>query len=883
MSVLQEANNAFQAEDYTKALRLYRAVLAENPELSDSELTKVAQFNMAVAQRRIHAPPAASKKGVGTSLAIADNDRVQGNIDATNGGYVSGWYVDKSSIGKVFDCYVYLDNELYLTIKNDRPRPDLKQAGYSEGLGGFSFQIAPALLTVSTTLSLRFENGVRFDDVAIGERLGPSLPNHRFPQGDHAPVSVIVPIFNALDDVKCCVERLLQYTRPSVEVLLINDASTDPGVRHFLDSVSLPAHYHVHHNTDNLGYTRTINRGIELAGERDVILLNSDARVTPRWVEGLQRAVASDPLIATVTPMSDRAGAFSAPTIGNDNPLPAGTSEADYAVAFRRHSLGLYPSVPTGNGFCLYIRRAVLSLLGAFDAEAFPRGYGEENDFCMRARAAGWLNVIDDRTYVFHERNQSFGEQKIALMDAGRAVIDQRYPDYSLAISVFSQSPSILAARYLARKALSAVEQHDPVVPRVLFVISTLTGGTPQTNRDLMRALGSNIEPWLLHCDSQTMRLYRVAAFGPDTLVHQHMLSEPVEPLTHVSHEYDRVIQRWLAAYDFAVMHIRHLAWHSLNLPRLAQVEGVRVIKSFHDFYAACPTVKLLDENNVYCAGQCTNTKGTCQPELWQAAGQQPVLPALKHHWVYHWREQFVEKVVPYCDQFVTTHASVKETLLPLLKLPAENFHIIPHGRDFSRFYQLAAPYQQGEALRILVLGHINEAKGSQLIQQLADQDRGQSLHFHILGDTELAEQPGITLHGSYQRDELAALVADINPHAGAVISIWNETWSHTLTELWALGLPVLVSDFPTLQDRVAVSGAGWVVDMHTLQHSNRLYDLVVSQLQEKLLLIPEVQRQMQETGTTRHMAAKYQKLYFASTSIESTAIESTSINLIPE
>lgn len=77
MSVLQEANNAFQAEDYTKALRLYRAVLAENPELSDSELTKVAQFNMAVAQRRIHAPPAASKKGVGTSLAIADNDRVQ--------------------------------------------------------------------------------------------------------------------------------------------------------------------------------------------------------------------------------------------------------------------------------------------------------------------------------------------------------------------------------------------------------------------------------------------------------------------------------------------------------------------------------------------------------------------------------------------------------------------------------------------------------------------------------------------------------------------------------------------------------------------------------------------------------------------------------------
>jgi len=865
MSVLQEANNAFQAEDYTKALRLYRAVLAENPELSGSELTKVAKFNMAVAQRRAHALSAGLATEEGASFALADNDRVQGLIDTSKNNCISGWFVDKTSSGKVFDCYVYLDGEYYLTIRNDWPRPDLKQAGISEGLGGFSFRVHPALLTFSSMLSLRFENGAQFDDIVIGESSGSyHAANYSFRLEYSAPVTVIVPIFNALDDVKCCVERLLQYTRSNVEVLLINDASTDPGVRQFLDSVSLPANYHVHHNADNLGYTRTVNCGIELAGERDVILLNSDARVTPRWVEGLQRAIATDPLIATVTPMSDRAGAFSAPTIGNDNPLPTGASEADYAIAFRRHSLGLYPSVPTGNGFCLYIRRAVLSQLGSFDAEAFPRGYGEENDFCMRARAAGWHNVIDDRTYVFHERNQSFGEQKIALMDAGRAVVDKRYPDYSLAISVFTQSPSISAARFLARKAWNSVENQDPFVPRVLFVISTLSGGTPQTNRDLMRALGSEIEPWLLQCDSQTLRLYRVAAFGPDTLVHQYTLSEPVEPLTHVSHEYDRVIQHWLAVYDFAVMHIRHLAWHSLNLPRLAKTEGVRVIKSFHDFYAACPTVKLLDENHVYCAGQCTKTSGTCQPELWRATSPQPVFPALKHQWVYHWRQQFVEKVVPYCDEFVTTHSSVKETLLPLLKLPADNFHVIPHGRDFPCFYQLAAAYQPGEAIRILVLGNIYEAKGSQLIQQLAAQDKGQSLHFHILGDTQLAEQPGIILHGSYQRDELAALVADINPHAGAVISIWNETWSHTLTELWALGLPVIVSDFPTLQDRVSASGAGWVVDIAThLQNAHILHELVVSQQQEKLLLIPDVQRQMKETGTTRHMAGKYQQLYF--------------------
>jgi len=882
MGVLQDANNAFQAEDYTTALRLYRSVLAQTSDINRSELANMVRFNMSFAQRRVLASHITESTKETSSREVAANDKVSGFIDNVTGNHVSGWFVDTSSPGRVFECVAYLDDERYLTIRNDQPRPDLKQAGISEGLGGFSVEVHPALLRPLGMLSLRFEGesgaDIRFDDIAIGASSSTSytlpvsqrLGVGRYVQAARANVTVVVPIFNALEDVQCCIQRLLHYTSSQVDVLLINDASTDPNIRDVLESLALPANYHVIHNATNLGYTQTANRGIELAGERDVILLNSDARVTPRWVEGLLRAAATDPMIATVTPMSDCAGAFSAPSIGNHNPLPVGvadvaTAEAEYAVAFRRHGLGLYPTVPTGNGFCLYIRRDVITQLRAFDAEAFPRGYGEENDFCMRARAAGWRNVIDDRTYVFHERNQSFGEQKKALIEAGRRIVDQRYPDYSRAISVFTQSPSIAAARYMARKAWREIEQGELPKPRILFVISTLTGGTPQTNQDLMRALAPNVEPWLLQCDSKTLRLYRVAAFGPDTLVHEHRLLEPVEPLTHVSHDYDQVIRQWLAAYDFAVLHIRHLAWHSLNLPRLAQAEGMRVIKSFHDFYAACPTVKLLDENRVYCAGHCTRTKGTCQPELWSSSSSEPVFPALKHQWVYRWREQFIEKVIPYCDEFVTTHSSIKETLTPLLALPDAHFHIIPHGREFARLHQLAAPCQQGQVVRILVLGNISQAKGSQLIQQLAANDRGQTLQFHILGNTQLVEQPGITLHGAYQRDELATRVAQINPHVGAIFSIWNETWCHTLTELWALGLPAIVNDFPTLRDRVVTSGAGWVVDIKQMQSPSSLYALVVSQQHEKLQWIPETQRQLQKAGTTRHMAERYQQLYFVS------------------
>src|SRR5690606_31881318 len=112
-----------------------------------------------------------------------------------------------------------------------------------------------------------------------------------------------------------------------------------------------------------------------------------------------------------------------------------------------------YPKVPTGNGFCMYVRRDCLNEVGLLDADAFPRGYGEENDFCMRAGRAGWTHVIDDATLIYNVRSASFGESKIELMERGRAVIDERYPEYSSAIGVFGSDGAIETVRSRVRRA----------------------------------------------------------------------------------------------------------------------------------------------------------------------------------------------------------------------------------------------------------------------------------------------------------------------------------------------------------------------------------------------------------------------------------------------
>ncbi|KHT58631.1 hypothetical protein RJ44_11880 [Alteromonas macleodii] len=873
MSLLTKGNLAFKENNYKKAIELYQQAIKENPKLSslisvNIKLSKLRLENKNSNNSNI--PVTIKKDNVSTpkdieSIPVSKQPTIvkqtsdyEGRLEKVIDNQIIGWAVSKGNSSEIFNLEVFVDDVFFCKIKNNVTRGDLKRHKKSDGLGGIKFSIPSELLQKdSNRIEVKWPCGSCFISTFL-EKQRPTLYATRITQSISTQVSIIVPIYNAAEDLQTCIERLKCYTPEDVDIILINDGSTDQRIYEILEKAELEKSFRVFHNDINLGFTKTVNRGIELAGRNDVVFLNSDARVTPRWLQGLQRALVSDYKIATVTPMSDRAGAFSAPRIGNENDLPSNVKEEDYALAFRRRSFGFYPTVPTGNGFCMYVRRRCIDEIGALDSDAFPRGYGEENDFCMRARKSGWRNVIDDRTYVFHDRNKSFGEAKTELMAAGRKIVDERYPDYKKSTAVFSESPLISLARYQAGLALKDVT--SPILPRGLFVISTLTGGTPQTNRDLMGALSSEIEPWLLHCDSKIISLYKVNPNGNDILIAKHALKEDVDPLTHASVEYDQVVLTWLVNYDFEIVHIRHLAWHSINLPRIAKESGARTFLSFHDYYSICPTVKLLDNNKQFCGGKCTKTNGDCTPELWPKTA----FPKLKNNWVNHWRTKF-ESAVAVCDGFITTHNSGREIILKSLNIDKDKFHVIPHGRNFSTIEQLAAPYVQGEKLRILVPGNISEPKGSKLIEQLLKEDTEGKIEFHVLGRASFDfRHKNLILHGEYKREDFSKRVAEIAPHVGAVFSIWNETWCHTLTELWSVGIAALVTNFPTVASRVDSSGAGWVVPETTPEILKFLYS---TNFRESIKDKTSILSTMEISSTNSQMAQKYKELYFSQVS----------------
>lgn len=823
MTLLEKANAAIKNKKYEEAIDIYEKVVKSQPEMAP-----VIDFNLRYARKKIgmDSPGIFVEKKSEVALIAQETQKeiYEGNLEVCKDDYLKGWAVQKGKPSAIFDLTVYIDNILFCKIKNDIHRNDLVRHKKSTGKGGFSFYFPKELnLMEMRNLEIRYPDGKLLASLPIPKQK--AVAQYQSVRSlDQENVSIIVPVYNAASDLKICIERLVKYTNDNIDIILIDDASPDPEIQLILNEAKSYENIRIFENKINLGFTRTINRGIELAGENDVVFLNSDARVTPKWLEGLKAALATDPKIATVTPMSDRAGAFSAPDIGNENVLPEGVTEEEYAIAFRRRSVGIYPKVPTGNGFCLYVRRKCINEIGPLDAEAFPRGYGEENDFCMRALRSGWSNVIDDRTYVFHDRSKSFGEAKTELMKAGLAVVNERYPEYKLAIRVFSACGKIALARYHARLAMQdCLNNHKSAwIPRILFVIATQTGGTPQTNRDLMEALSDVFEGWILRCDSEILELSRMDYTGKTQLVRSHRLQEPVDALTHNSYEYDKVVSNWLQELDFNLVHIRHLGWHSLSLPRLSKNLGIKVVYSFHDFYSLSPSFKLIDDTGVF-QGNTFFEKGSVYREsLWP----KDALPTPHGSWLTFWRERF-QAALEYCDALVTTADSARKLIMDAMpQLPANRFVVIPHGRDFPEFHRIRQKTKPGERIRILVPGHINAMKGLEVIRALIEHDKAEKLEFHVLGRL-IGEAPkkGIVTLGAYERHEFAKKAATVRPHLGIMFSVWDETYCHTLTELWSVGLPAAVLNFPNVADRVRCTGAGWVLDHHNI---DKLYEEIL-------------------------------------------------------
>jgi GT2 family glycosyltransferase len=218
------------------------------------------------------------------------------------------------------------------------------------------------------------------------------------------PIDVIIPVYLGREETLACVAAAVETTAGRAATVVVDDASPDRELVAVLADLAAAGTITLLRNETNLGFPGSVNHALALHPGNDAVLLNADALPFGDWLQRLQVVAYSAGDIGTVTPLSNSVSIVSYPK-GEDADL----TESE-AAALDSLAAGIDPGhpveLPTGVGFCLYLRHDCLAETGLFDAATFAAGYGEENDFCLRARRRNWRHVLAANVYVRHLGNR---------------------------------------------------------------------------------------------------------------------------------------------------------------------------------------------------------------------------------------------------------------------------------------------------------------------------------------------------------------------------------------------------------------------------------------------------------------------------------------------
>ena len=620
----------------------------------------------------------------------------------------------------------------------------------------------------------------------------PSLPR---------PVSIIIPVYRGLQATIDCVESVLAARcLPDEQVVAVIDASPEPELVAALQGMAASGRITLSHQTVNRGFPATANIGLRLAQGRDVVLLNSDTLTPPGWLARLQAAVYSADDIGTATPLSNNASIFSYPLIDAANPPP----DLDEVTAWSAHAAaangGVVVDVPTAHGFCMYIRAECLADTGVLREDVFGQGYGEENDFCLRARVFGWRHVAVPGVFVGHVGGLSFAAPKKCLLARNLAILNRLHVGYDglirdwLAVDPLAEARRRLDfARFTAEFAgrrMVALVSHDReggvlrhVHERAAFY---------ERKGDCVLILRPDR-------DQNGRRQCRVVV-GDGSAYPNLRFRVPEEA---------GVLRTLLRTGSLRFVEIHHFIGHDQTILDLARDLGVPYDVYVHDYSWFCPRVTLTNgERHRYCGEPAVASCVACVAIHRSMLGEDIGPAALRARSIalFSGARRLIAPSAD-CARRIQRQLGVPVTIKAWESDVAPQLHAVAASQERRR--------------RICVVGAVSYEKGYETILQcarmVAEQDL--PLEFVVVGftcdDRPLLQTGRVAITGRYQEAEAVGLIRAQRADFGFLPASWPETWSYALTQMWAANLPVLAYDIGAPAERIRACHGGVVVPLH--------------------------------------------------------------------
>jgi len=231
-------------------------------------------------------------------------------------------------------------------------------------------------------------------------------------------LSILILNYNTREHLRACLRSVFDEGSTSLsgghiqaEVIVVDNASSDGSAE--MVSAEFPA-VSLIRSPRNGGFANGNNQGLARSRGTAILLLNPDTLIPRGGIAGMLDALAAHPEAGIIGPRLLRPDgsmhlacrrSFPTPSIafyrlsGLSQLFPRSPRFGRYNLTFVDPGVAL--EVDSVCGACMLLRRAVFERLGPLDERFFM--YGEDLDWCLRTRQAGWTVRYEPATVVQHQ------------------------------------------------------------------------------------------------------------------------------------------------------------------------------------------------------------------------------------------------------------------------------------------------------------------------------------------------------------------------------------------------------------------------------------------------------------------------------------------------
>ena len=604
---------------------------------------------------------------------------------------------------------------------------------------------------------------------------------------------VIIPVYRGREETLACIDSVLATLDSASSAIVVDDATDDAALAAALDVLAASGRITLLRNAHNLGFVASVNRALAVNPTHDVVLLNSDTLVFDDWLTRLRAAAYSRATVGTVTPLSNSGSIASYPHAQGAAVSP------EFAAALHFLATSTHPGssveIPVGVGFCLFMRRDCLRDVGTLDAVVFGKGYGEETDFCVRARRRGWSHRLAADVYVYHAEGLSFGTRRAALLDRSQRLINLRHPGYDGFIASFqAQDPMRMVRRRLDEHRLSAFQGRF-----VLIVTLAMSGGVERFVAERCASLrAQGLFPLVLRPvkagNARRCELWTDAMELPNL---RFDIPKELDALTS--------LLRVLRLEAVEIQHFLHLDARVIEAVRTLPIPYDVFV---HDYSWFCPRVTLIDGSGRYCGEPPVSVCQSCVRRNGSNLGEAISVPALIARSAI-WLRGARHVIAPSAD----TATRMQQHFAAL------DVDVKPHA-PFIESAPLPPRVDPRKVARVALIGAIGVHKGYEVLLDCARDARARKLpiEFVVIGytsdDAPLLATGKVFITGRYSDGEAPHLLRREQPDIAWLPSVWPETWCYTLDYALSAGLPVLAFDLGAIAERLRAAGTGTFVPL---------------------------------------------------------------------